>query len=88
MNTITTFTTATSRQQASDAIARHYDEAREVLSKTGGFGKELDRKSRKLALRMASLKVPEGACIAWATADGWGSGLLGYRGQKAADMQA
>lgn len=70
MNTITTLTTSASREQAAAAIEQHYKAARAVLEVTGQFDKNLDRKARKLALRMGGLKVPEGACIAWATVQG------------------
>lgn len=69
----------TDRQIAQQAMIDHYDAARAELGKTGAFGKDLDRKARKLALRMAGIRLPEGASIAWATPDDWGRGPLGYR---------
>jgi hypothetical protein len=74
-------------QAAQSAIAAHYDTARAELSDSGLFGKELDRKARKLALKMGAFTLPEGWTIAMVTPPGWGQGLLGYRAQKAQDMQ-
>ena len=74
-------------QAAQAAIAAHYDTARAELSAAGLFGKELDRKARKLALKMGGLTLPEGWTIAMVTPPGWGQGRLGYRGQNAQDMQ-
>lgn len=62
---------------AQQAMIDHYDEARAQLGRTGLFGKELDRKARKLALRLGGIRLPEGATIAWATPDDWAEG--GYR---------
>jgi len=66
------------RAEAQAAMVANYQTARETLVKTtGAFGKELDRKARKLALKMAGIELPEWATIGWATPDDWGSG--GYR---------
>ena len=65
------------QQLAQQAIIDNYDAAREQLANKGMFGKTLDQKARKLALRMAGIKLPEGATIAWATPDDWAAG--GYR---------
>lgn len=65
------------QQLAQQAIIKNYDAAREQLSRKGVFGKELDRKARKLALRMAGIQLPDGATLAWATPDDWAAG--GYR---------
>ncbi len=74
-------------QAAQAAIAAHYDTARAELATTGLFGKELDRKARKLAFKMGGFTLPEGRTIAMMTPPGWGQGPLGYRGQSARDMQ-
>lgn len=65
------------QQLAQQAIINNYDAAREQLSCKGLVGKELDRKARELSLRMAGIKLPDGATLAWATPDGWVTG--GYR---------
>ena len=65
------------QQLAQQAIINNYDAAREQLSRKGLFGKDLDRKSRKLALRMAGIQLPDGATLAWATPDDCAAG--GYR---------
>ena len=74
-------------QAAQAAIAAHYDTARAELSTEGLFGKELDRKARKLALKIGGFTLPEGWNIAMVTPTGWGQGRLGYRAQNAKDMQ-
>ena len=74
-------------QAAQAAIAAHYDTARAKLGAAGLFGKELDRKARKLAFKMGGCTLPDGWTIAMVTPPGWGQGSLGYRGQKAQDMQ-
>ena len=74
-------------QAAHAAITAHYDTARAELAVAGLFGKELDRKARKLALKMSGFTLPEGWTIAMVTPTGWGQGQLGYRAQKAQDMQ-
>lgn len=76
------------RKAACEAMATHYDAARAQLANAaGGFGKELDRKARKLAIKLSGVQLPEWATIAWATPDGWGTGPLGYRAQSAKTMQ-
>lgn len=72
---------------AQTAIAAHYDAARAELSALGWFGKELDRKARKVALKKGGFGLPEGWTIAMVTPPNWGHGALGYRGQSALDMQ-
>ncbi|MDO4687084.1 MAG: hypothetical protein Q4A92_11115 [Corynebacterium sp.] len=62
---------------AQQAMLAHYDEARVQLERKGLFGKDLDRKARKLALRLGGVRLPEGVTLAWATPDGWAEG--GYR---------
>ena len=70
------------QQIAQQAMIAHYDEARAQLEHKGLFGKELDRKARKLALRLGGVRLPEGATIAWATPDDWAEG--GYRAEALA----
>lgn len=67
-------------EAAKAAIVRNYPAARAELSsgKNMFFGKELDRKARKLALKMGGFELPEGWTIAMVTLEGWGAG--GYRG--------
>lgn len=62
---------------AQQAMIDHYDEALAQLECEGLFGKALDRKARKLALRLGGVRLPEWATIAWATPDDWATG--GYR---------
>ena len=62
---------------AQDAIAKNYNEARGLLASKGLFGKTLDNKARKLALRMGGFKLPDGWTIARVTPSNWGS--WGYR---------
>ena len=66
---------------AQAAMVDHYNEALEQISRErpGLFGKELDRKARRRALRLAGVTLPEGATIAWATPPEWATG--GYRRQ-------
>ena len=61
-------------QAAQAAIAAHYDTARAELAAEGLFGKELDRKARKLAFKMGGFTLPEGWTIAMVTPLGWGQG--------------
>lgn len=75
------------REAACAAMTSHYDQARAELARSGLFGKTLDNKARKLALKLAGVSLPEGRTIAWATPDGWADGP-GYRGQTAKQMQA
>ena len=62
---------------AQQAMIAHYDEARAQLERKGLFGKNLDNKARKLALRLGGIRLPEWATVAWATPDDWAAG--GYR---------
>lgn len=80
--------TMITRQQAVEAMLAHYDQARQQLadSNPGLFGKHLDNKARKLALKLACVVLPEGATVAYATPDDWGTGRPGYRGRTVADM--
>jgi hypothetical protein len=78
-------TTAT-QEQAMSALRQHYDEARRQLAYSGLFGKVLDNKARKLALKLAGITLPEGATIAWATPEGWSDG--GYRSSALAEKAA
>ena len=57
--------TICTQEQGQHAIATHYETAAKKLSDKGVFGKELNRKARKLALKMAGYKLPEGVTIAW-----------------------
>lgn len=70
MNSIT-------RQQAIEAMIKFYPQARQQLAETGAFGKTLDNKARKLAIKLAGIILPDGLTIAWATPDDWASD--GYR---------
>lgn len=69
--------TAITREAAITAMTKHYPQARKQLADAGAFGKDLDRKARKLALRLAGVELPEGFTIAWATPDDWAAD--GYR---------
>jgi hypothetical protein len=69
--------TTITQAQAIAAVRKNYDAARTELANAGMFGKTLDNKARKLALKMAGIELPEGKTIAWATPDGWNVG--GYR---------
>jgi hypothetical protein len=62
-----------------NAIRSHYLAARQELANKGSFGKELDRRARKLALTMAGVVLPEGWTIATVTPTSWGQGPSGYR---------
>ena len=75
---------------AAAAMVAHYDAARAAVQaeRPGLFGKELDRKARKAALKAAGIDLPAGMTIAWATPEGWGAGRLGYRAQQAQGMLA
>ena len=53
------------KEQGLQAIAQHFEAAAKQLGDQGLFGKELNRKARKLALKMAGYKLPEGVTIAW-----------------------
>ena len=55
---------------AKSAVAANYESARAELA-VKHFGKELDRKARKLALKMGGFELPEGWTIAMVTPDGW-----------------
>jgi hypothetical protein len=61
----------TTKTEFEQALIKNYPKAREELCKNGLFGKVLDNKARKLALKMAGLSLPDGKTIAWATPDGW-----------------
>lgn len=76
------------REQAIEAMTANYDRARKELlaERPGLFGKQLDNKARKLALKLAGIELPEGCTIAWATPSGWGNGRAGYRGTCTSDM--
>jgi hypothetical protein len=74
-------------EAAKAAIIEHYATAREQLSKAGAFGKELDRKARKHALKLGGFELPEGWTIAMVTPANWGRGALGYRANTAKDMR-
>jgi len=65
------------REQAIEAMEQHYPQARQQLANAGAFGKILDNKARKLALKIAGIELPAGSTIAWATPDDWGKD--GYR---------
>jgi len=73
-------------EAAQVAIVEHYDAARAALGHTGAFGKDLDRKARKLALEMGGFELPNGWTISMVTPRGWAGGLRGYRGRSARDM--
>lgn len=77
----------TTREQAQDIMTAHYSAARKQLANAGSFGKKLDYKARKLALRLSGECFPPDMTIAWATPDGWGSGPLGYRASTVEQMQ-
>ncbi len=64
------------QEEAQDKMVEFYPVARAELEKKGLFGKVLDNKSRKLALKMAGVKLFFHT-VAWATPEGWGSN--GYR---------
>lgn len=64
-------------EAAQAAMVQNYPAAAAELAKTGLFGKTLDRKARKLALRMGGFTLPEGWTIAMVTPQGWGAN--GYR---------
>lgn len=68
------------RDQAIQSMVTNYPLARaQVLANNPGlFGKTLDNKARKQALRMAGIELQEGMTIAWATPDDWAKN--GYRG--------
>ena len=68
------------RGAACAAMSLHYNQAREQLGHTGLFGKALDNKARKLALKMGGITLPPGMTIAWATPEAWGKSPQGYRG--------
>jgi hypothetical protein len=75
------------RDTAIAAMIKHYPAARKQLSAAGHFGKTLDQKARKLALKMAGIELPEGQTIAWATPEGWCEG--GYRSPgRPAEMES
>ncbi len=86
IDTIGTLTVATTQAQAKAAVIEHYNDARAQLSATGAFGKNLDRKARKLALRLGGLRLPEQYDIAWATPSVWGAN--GYRCTTSAQHMA
>lgn len=69
--------TGLTQEAAQSAMQVHYTEARRQLAGAGAFGKTLDLKARKLALRLAGVTLPPGATIAWATPADWAEG--GYR---------
>lgn len=77
--------TQPTQQQACAAMVQFYDEARAQLVNFC-FGKELDRRARKLALKLAGISLPEGMNISWATPEGWGHGRLRYRAKTAEEM--
>lgn len=58
-------------EAAKKAVADNYPAARATLSRQGLFGKELDRKARKLAFKMGGFSLPEGWSIARVTPDVW-----------------
>lgn len=64
---------------AQTVLLQHYAAARAELARGGMFGKQLDQKARKLALRMGSHTLPEGWTIATVTPAGWGR--FGYRAE-------
>lgn len=71
-----------SREQAIAAMVSFYPQARRELTLSSTlFGKALDRHSRRLALKLSGVELPEGMTIAWATPPGWGKD--GYRAAKA-----
>ena len=74
------------REKAIKEMVENYDKARaQVLAdKPELFGKALDNKARKLALKLAGIALPKGLTIAWATPDRWGH--AGYRGTNAQKM--
>ena len=76
------------REQAIEAMTANYDKAREELLKARPelFGKLLDNKARKLALKLAGIELPEGCTVAWATPHGWAHGSAGYRGTSTNEM--
>lgn len=53
------------KEQGLQAIETHYEAAAKQLVEKGAFGKELNRKARKLALKMGGYKLLEGVNIAW-----------------------
>jgi hypothetical protein len=61
----------TTKNEFEQAMIDNYPAARNELSNIGMFGKQLDLKSRKLALKLAGLTLPEGKTVAWATPSGW-----------------
>lgn len=77
------------KQSAIAAMVANYDEGRkQVLAERPElFGKLLDNRARKMALKLAGISLPEGFTIAWATPEGWGKGSSGYRGGNAHQMQ-
>jgi hypothetical protein len=76
------------------AVVENYEAGRkQVLSDPehlGEFGKRLDNKARKAALRIAGVELPEGLNVAWATPEDWHQG--GYRAEdraaKVAELKA
>ena len=77
------------KEFATSAMVANYDEGRkQVLAERPElFGKLLDNKARKMALKLAGIALPDGFTIAWATPEGWGKGSHGYRGGNAHQMQ-
>lgn len=65
------------RALANEAMREHFPRAARELANRGKFGKDLDRKARKMALRLGGWRLPPGVTIAWATPDEWATG--GYR---------
>jgi hypothetical protein len=65
------------KQQARAAVVAHYQEALHQFDGSGLFGKKLDNKARKLALKIAGITLPTGCTIAWATPENWNQ--RGYR---------
>ena len=53
------------QEQGLQAINTHFEAAAKQLAEKGTFGKKLNNKARKLALKMGGYKLPEGMCIAW-----------------------
>ena len=76
------------REQAIEAMTANYDKARAelLITRPELFGKLLDNKARKIALKLAGIELPDGLTIAWATPAGWGHGRTGYRGTSANEM--
>ena len=57
--------TTCTQEQGQRAINTHFEAAAKQLADAGAFGKKLDNKARKLALKMGGYKLPEGVTIAW-----------------------